>query len=171
MTQATRKTGLLAVRVVLTRADHQTHRRFSFEVPAACRRLDVQIRYSPKFIATEASDRLVQQAVSGQSEMFASRVGPALAQRWAADFLDARLRVPNLVTISLDDATGTYRGAAHRHSPEQELWLRPDQASPGLVAGPLPPGRWTLTLTAHTVVSDQCVVDIQIGAETASNPS
>jgi hypothetical protein len=162
--------NLLSERLTLSRADHQTHRHFFFNVPQDVARLDLDIRYAPKFVSTQASDQLVRQAVSSQVEALTPRVGSALAQRWAADFDGAQLRVPNLVTISLDDARGAYRGAGHRHAPEQQLSLGTDTASAGLIAGPLPAGRWRLTLTAHTVVSDQCEVEIQIGAVMASSP-
>jgi hypothetical protein len=160
---------VLAERAVLRRADHQTHRRFVFHVPEACNRLDLYVRYAPKFVSVEDSQRLVHQAVSSQVAVLEPRVGTELAQGWAADFEGAQLRVPNLLAISLDDASGAYRGAGHRHTPEQRLTLGTESASPGLVAGPLPAGRWKLTLTAHTVVSDQCEVEIQIGAVIASS--
>jgi hypothetical protein len=163
------RTQLLAEKITLTPADHQTHRRFFFQVPPGAEQLDLEIRYAPKFVSTEESDRLVRQAVTGQVEGFTSRVGAELAQRWATDFDGAQLRVPNLLTISLDDASGAYRGAGHRHSPEQQLTLGLDHASPGLIPGLLPAGRWTLTLTAHTLISDQCEVEIQIGALMASS--
>ncbi len=100
---------------------------------------------------------------------FTERVGAALAETWAIGLRDADLIVPNLLTISLDDADGVYRGAAHRHNPDQKLVLGLTGATPGLVAGPLPAGEWTLTLSAHTIVSPQCEVEIQIGAVTAAN--
>ena len=162
--------NLLSERFVFTRADHQTHRRVYFNVPDGSVRLDLEVRYSPKFVSAEESDRLVRQAVSSQVDAFAPRVGPSLAERWAADFDGAQLRVPNLLTISLDDAHGVYRGAGHRHTPEQQLSLGPESASPGLIAGALPAGRWRLMLTAHTIASDQCEVEIQIGAVMASRP-
>jgi hypothetical protein len=162
--------NLLSERIRLTRADHQTHRQFPFDVPDGCARLDLDIRYAPKFVSTRESDLLVRQAVSHQVEALTPRVGSGLAQRWAADFDGAQLRAPNLLTISLDDARGAYRGAGHRHTPEQQLSVGIEAASPGLIAGPLPDGRWALTLTAHTIVSDQCEVEIQIGAVMASSP-
>src|SRR5919204_240296 len=77
--------------------------------------------------------------------------------------------VPNLLTISLDDARGRYRGAGHRHAPRQEFVVSPRLATPGLVPGPLEAGEWTLTLSAHTLVSPQCEVSIRIGAVTPSS--
>jgi hypothetical protein len=159
--------ALLARRETLTPADHQTHRRYSFNVPPACALLRIHVRYSPKFVSSAESAQLVARAIQSQSQDLAPRVGPALAELWETDFDGAELRVPNLLTISLDDALGAYRGAGHRHTQDQMLTLGTDSASPGLVPGDLPPGDWTLTLSAHTLVSDQCEVDIQIGAEIA----
>jgi len=76
-------------------------------------------------------------------------------------------RIPNLLTISLDDSEGNYRGAGHRHAPDQRLVLASGSASPGLVGGPLPEGGWVLTLSAHTVVSPRVSVSIQIDADAA----
>jgi hypothetical protein len=161
--------NLLAERLTLTRADHQTHRRFSFEVPEAAAGLELHVRYAPKFVSVEDSQRLVRTAVASQVEALTSRVGAAVARGWASDYDHAELRVPNLVTLSLDDARGTYRGASHRHAEDQRLTLGGAFASPGLVAGAVPAGLWVLTLTAHTLVSDQCEVEIQIGAVIASS--
>jgi hypothetical protein len=74
-------------------------------------------------------------------------------------------RVPNLLTISLDDADANYRGAGHRHANDQQLALGLASASPGLVAGALPAGRWVLTLSIHTLVSARVSLRVQIGAD------
>jgi hypothetical protein len=76
-------------------------------------------------------------------------------------------RAPNLLTVSLDDAEGNYRGAGHRHANDQRLTLSVASASPGLVPGPLPEGAWLLTLSAHAVVSPSVSLSIQVGADTA----
>lgn len=151
----------------LTSADHQTHRRYPFSVPERTRLLRVRVRYAPKLLSGPESTELVRSAVAAQSASLADWVGEAEAQRWAADFKAAELRVPNLLTISLDDAHGVYRGAGHRHAAEQELTLGREAASPGLVAGELTPGEWTLTLSAHTLVTDHCEVELAIEAELA----
>jgi hypothetical protein len=164
---------LLDVRERLTPADHQTHRRYVFRVPRDCSRLRISLEYTPKFLPPDASARLIADAQRLQAASLASRLGQRLAERWSADIgaIPPDARVPNLLTISLDDATGAYRGAGHRHAARQDLDMRIDLASPGLVAGPLPAGEWILTLTAHTLVSPHCDVSIQIGAETASSRS
>jgi hypothetical protein len=159
---------LLERRERLTPADHQTHRRYAFRVPAACTRLTFKVRYEPKLLSAGESADLLKRAVRAQTQDLAAKVGAALAERWAEDFDGAELIVPNLLTISVDDAAGVYRGAGHRHRPDQELTLGTESASAGLVAGPLPAGEWVLTVTTHTLVSPQCDMEIQIGAEIAS---
>jgi hypothetical protein len=162
---------LLDVRERLTPADHQTHRRYGFDVPADCRELRLAVSYAPKWLPAEAAARLRAEARRRQAAALAARIGARIAEQWSADLAadTGGLRIPNLLTISLDDALGAYRGAGHRHAPRQGLVLGLAAASPGLVPGPLPPGEWTLTLSAHTLVSPQCEVSIQIGAETASS--
>jgi len=155
----------------LTPADHQTHRRYVFEVPANCHALLVWIRYAPKHLTEQESSRLAEAAVVEQTATLAARVGELLAKRWMTDLGRPanKSRLSNLLTISLDDAAGTYRGAGHRQSNDQRLALGLTAASPGLVAGPLPSGAWTLTISAHTLVSAQCELSIQIDAEMASS--
>jgi hypothetical protein len=161
---------LLEVTETLTPADHQTHRRFVFAVPPDCRELRIRVRYAPKHLAERESALLAEAAVVQQTAELATRLGEPLATQWLAD-LGQRAhpgRIANLLTVSLDDAAGTYRGAGHRQANDQQLALGLAAASPGLVAGPLPPGAWTLTISAHTLVSAQCELSIQIDAEMAS---
>jgi hypothetical protein len=161
---------LLDLRERLTPADHQTHRRYTFEVPSSCTLLHIHVSYAPKMLSVEESAKIVQEAIRSQAGALESRVGPDLADAWSHQQRQVEWgQILNLVTISVDDAAGGYRGACHREAPDQQLMISEDSASPGLVAGPLPEGTWTLTLSAHTLASPQCDVSIQIGAETASN--
>ena len=163
---------LLRVERRLTPADHQTHRRYAFEVPAECTALHVEVRYQPKYLPLDESRSWVQQAIASQSAALADDLGNGqLVDAWARAFATstAQRRVANLITPSLDDASGAYRGAGHRQSPDQRIELRPASASPGFTQGQLPTGTWHLTLSVHTLVSAACAVSIQIGAETASS--
>jgi hypothetical protein len=161
---------LVQLHEILTPADHQTHRRYPFQVPSGSRQLDISVRYAPKRLGEQESLVLAQAALARQRSALAARVGEPLAEQWAANYRPTarRARIANLLTISLDDADGVYRGAGHRHAPDQHFVLAAQDASPGLVAGPLRPGQWILTLSAHTLVSDQCELSIQIDAEIAS---
>jgi hypothetical protein len=162
---------LLDVHETLTPADHLSHRRYLFEVPLNCTALEIGVRYGPKYLSERTSRELANAALRDQAAALANRVGTSLADQWATNLTQRaeRVRIPNLLTISLDDALGAYRGAGHRQSDNQQLLLSAESASPGLVAGSMPPGTWSLTLSAHTLVSPQIEVSIQIGAETASS--
>ena len=164
---------LLNVNETLTPDDHQTHRRYAFQVPSDCQELRIRVSYTPKYVSLEESQALSAAALRRQRADLTQRLGESLAASWTADLAAAAetVPVPNLLTISLDDADGVYRGAAHRHAPDQSLVLGPGGAAPGLVRGPLASGTWTLTLSAHTLVSPQVHVAIQIGAEMASSPA
>jgi hypothetical protein len=162
---------LLAIEETWTRADHQTHRRYVFEVPPACTLLNIRVWYSPKYLDPADSRRLIQDAVHEQAAALRPRLGP-LIEPWHTFYLESLptdLRLSNMLTMSLDDAHGAYRGAGHRQAPDQSWTLRDGQSSAGLIPGPLPPGTWTLTLSAHTLVSPTVDVSIQIGAEIARN--
>jgi hypothetical protein len=162
---------LLDTRETLSPADHQTHRRYLFDVPPNCAALEIHIRYAPKHLPETTSRELANAALKNQAAALTSRVGAALADEWATNLTQRaeHVRISNLLTMSLDDATGAYRGAGHRQSDNQQLRLSAESASPGLVRGPIPPGTWALTLSAHTLVSPQIEVSIQIGAEIASS--
>ena len=163
--------SLLDTHATLTPTDLHTHRRFVFSVPAGCQALQLHVKYGPKHLAEDASKALGEAALAEQTADLASRVGPDLAAQWAAgqQRLTKGRRLANLVTLSLDDAASAYRGAAHRHASDQHLVIGLADASPGLVPGPLPPGVWTLTMSVHALVSTQCALAIQIGAEMASS--
>ena len=162
---------LLALQETWTRADHQTHRHYAFEVPPGCTLLSIRVQYAPKYLDAADSRRLVEDAVGVQSAALQARLGP-LTDAWRTFYLQALpsdLRLANMLTMSLDDARGVYRGAGHRQAPDQHWTLRDGQSLAGLMPGPLPPGTWRLTLTAHTLVSSAVEVAIQIGAEIASS--
>lgn len=168
----TQHVALLDARSLLTPADHHTHRRYPFDVPPGCTLLRIAVRYAPKTLPIAEGRHLAETALGEQTARLAVQLGDSEpAEAWSADHADVMqsARVSNLVTITLDDALGAYRGAGHRHAADQRLVLGLTAASPGLVAGPLLAGAWVLTLSAHTLVTAQCVVEIQIGAETASS--
>jgi hypothetical protein len=161
---------LLDIHQTLIPADHRSHLRYPFQVPPDSRQLEIWVRYAPKRLGKQESIALAEAARAEQSAALTPRVGEPLAEQWSADHeaVAKSARIVNLLTISLDDAHGVYRGANHRHADDQHLQLGSQLASPGLVVGALPLGEWTLTVSAHTVASDQCELSIQIEAEIAA---
>lgn len=185
------RTVLLEVRETLSRADHQTHRRFGFEVPSAVVELWIEVSYSPKRVVGEDALELIVAAVRRQALAYGEVVGPDSIDGWVrhvtggvgsvrdlthgkgwvwgAAAATQKASVANLITVSVDDPHGRYRGAGHRHDASQRLVLAERESSAGFVAGPLIAGQWILTVSAHTVVSDQVELSIRIGAEMASS--
>lgn len=58
----------------------------------------------------------------------------------------------NLVTLSLFDPAG-FRGAAVRARVDQELTISEVGATPGLLAGPIVPGEWSIVLDTHEILN------------------
>lgn len=58
----------------------------------------------------------------------------------------------SLLTLSLFDPRG-FRGAAHRYAPMQTIRLGPHAATPGFLAGPVPPGEWMVEVDIHCVIA------------------
>ena len=58
----------------------------------------------------------------------------------------------SLLTLSLFDAHG-FRGAGHRYAPRQTIRIEPHRATPGFLAGPVPPGEWIVEVDVHCVIA------------------
>ena len=79
-------------------------------------------------------------------------------------------RIRNLVTLSLFDPA-SFRGAGHRHAPEQVVTVGRREATPGFIAGPLTAGRWTVELDLHAVLPTlRGGVDFVLEAEASDAP-
>ena len=140
-----------------------------FEVPHGTAALVVRLGLSPTGVSDPARARAL---VADALELQRREALAAGAESVAAPGLDdpnlegvaAALR--NLVNLTLTDPAGRHRGRWDRNSPERgpgEDVLAETWASPGYVAGPIPPGLWTATLEVHEVL-EPCRVQIRIGA-------
>ncbi|MGH2371800.1 MAG: hypothetical protein ACRDI2_26815, partial [Chloroflexota bacterium] len=77
--------------------------------------------------------------------------------------------VRNLLTLSLFDPHG-FRGAGHRHAPQQEILLSAGGATPGFIPGALAPGEWLLEIDCHCVLySDRNGVDYELDVAALSD--
>ena len=80
-------------------------------------------------------------------------------------------RIRNLLTLSVFDPHG-FRGAGHRHAPEQTVTIGRREATPGFIAGPMTPGRWEIELDLHAVLpSLRGGVDFALEAEPSPIPA
>lgn len=71
------------------------------------------------------------------------------------------LPVTNLLTLSLDDPE-KFRGAAHRPSHCQQIYISENEATDGFIPGKIIEGDWLLTLSVHAVVTNECRYNILI---------
>jgi len=143
--------NLLSVQRELSDSDSRQNIPFSFTVPDGCIGLSIRFSYSPKQVTDSGlSRRLIEEELT--------RCGvPDLSLYPWTRFCP----LVNLVTLSLDDAKGIYRGAAHRHDSEQVITLTADTASPGFYPGPLHAGIWKAVVSCHCVV-DRCGMQLVV---------
>jgi len=146
-----------------TPEDSRTHIRIPFVLPQATEELRIRFEYAPKTLDDrEYSIRLLE-------ESFDQYLLPAQRQQ-ANTQVDQYLPLKNLITLSIDDEQ-SYRGACHRHDEIQDLTLSASQASPGLMAGPLRAGSWSVTLSLHCIVTESCNYRLQIWTVEAEEES
>lgn len=150
--------SLLDVQGIVTPVCSQSHITYSFPVPPAFTRLNVAYSYDPKRLEDqEQAKELIEQAISRYVEPHQQ---PGYLSRW-----ESYLPLQNLLTLSFDDPE-QFRGAAHRHDPEQQLHIGMESASPGLVPGAIRTGLWRVTISMHAVVTEQCRYKLRVWGET-----
>lgn len=138
---------LLSVDGQLTPDSSKTHISYYFDVDGKGAKLNFLFSYEPKkLVNTEKSHELVEECINKYSD----RDKEKFLSNW-----EAYLPIQNLITISIDDPV-RFRGAAHRHSPNQELFIAEACASPGLLPGKLIAGKWMVTISAHAVATETC---------------
>ncbi|MFC5451540.1 hypothetical protein [Paenibacillus aestuarii] len=145
---------LLEVQGHVTATASRSQISYSVLVPEGLSVLYIKFRYAPKVLEDKARTKaLVEEAAVKYLE------GERLAmyvEQWEKVF-----PLQNLLTLSLDDPQG-YRGAAHRHTPEQEHRIRITDASPGFWPGPIRAGMWRITVSVHAVVTEICTYELQV---------
>lgn len=145
---------LLDLQSNCTPEDSRTHIRIPFVLTQATEELRIRFEYAPKTLDDrEHSIRLLEKS-------FEEYLLPTQRQQ-AITHVDQYLPLKNLITLSIDDEQG-YRGACHRHDEIQNLSLSASKASPGLMAGPLRAGSWSVTLSLHCIVTESCSYRLQI---------
>ncbi|XID92209.1 hypothetical protein ACF3MZ_27700 [Paenibacillaceae bacterium WGS1546] len=150
---------LLDIEHEVTPADTRSHLRYDFKLDRPCAGLWVRFEYSPKILeerklATELIKRSIERYIEPER------------QKSALERAEQYYPLRNLITVSIDDSLG-HRGACHRQDPVQELYLSEREASPGLTRGKIPEGTWTVTLSLHAIVTEQCAYRLKVWAAEA----
>jgi len=144
---------LIDIRGNATPEQSRTHVRYTFRLDEPASAIRIRFAYSPKQLDDEKRAReLLEQS-------FGLYLLPE-QQALAIEKLDRYLPLMNLITLSVDDPDG-YRGACHRHTPDQLLSLAEHGASPGLMKGKPGAGEWTITLSLHAIVTESCAYHLQ----------
>lgn len=132
----------------------KSHISYWFELPDKVETLHLIIKYSPKKLEDKLKAKpLIIDAIG---KFIEEEHQEAYLQKW-----ESYLPLQNLLTLSVDDPVHS-RGAAHRHDPEQHLYISELDASPGLVAGTLIPGQWRVTISLHAIVTEICDYSLQV---------
>lgn len=133
----------------ITTANDKTNLTHKFDVPDNMRLLKIKYCYSPKTLEDrEKAVMLVRNCFGKYDETIVGR---------PADYLP----VKNLITISVN-ANGTYIGAAHRQSNNQEHIISKAFSSPGFIKSDILSGDWDIVLNVHSI---SCDVDYTIEVE------
>lgn len=136
---------LLKVRGTLTPSCSRSHVNYVFHLDKDIKTMNISFSYSPKFLDDDVKARhLIEDHLSEYGASDSDK------KNWKTN-----LPLKNLLTLSLDGPNG-FKGAAHRQDKEQELTIGEKSASDGLKTGKLEKGKWTVTISAHWVATDEC---------------
>ncbi|RED59356.1 hypothetical protein [Cohnella lupini] len=147
---------LLDIRGQVTPDDSRQHVVYRFQLDRLTAKIWIRFNYSPKVL--EDNERAKSLIIAGIDLYSAPEQKQLLKDAW-----ERYQPLTNLITVSVDDPEGN-RGACHRHDPEQLLFLAERDSSPGLTKGKLVAGVWSVTLSLHSIVSEQCSYHLQVWA-------
>lgn len=148
---------VLDVQGQVTPVCSRTHITYKFPLAPRVSKLSIHIVYEPKHMDdAEKAKAVIMDSIAKYTE-------PEHRERVEAKW-ETFLPLKNLMTVSVDDPV-SHRGAGHRHDSEQLLVLSEVEASPGFVPGPMPAGLWSVTLSMHAIVTENCRYTLQIWEE------
>lgn len=126
---------------------------YCFHVDQPLKEMRIIFSYKPKFITDKS--RINDIFESFAHEYPEEDRADMLLEHETVDSLN------NLLSLSLDDEEG-FRGAAHRHSPNQEIVISKDQATEGFIIGDIKRGLWRVTISAHAVLSENVTYTLKV---------
>lgn len=145
---------ILKKEIRLTHADEKTNISFPFTLESEAEKLFINFSYSPKILDDEErANALIHECLVHDTGEFIDEY---------SDYSEY-LPLKNLVTISVDSPLG-YRGAAHRHNPNQSHVLSENENSAGFTSGKIAAGNWNIMINIHAVVTDFCDASLEIKA-------
>ena len=148
---------LILAKGQLTPSCSKTHITYCFNLKKEYRKLNISFSYSPKSLEDrEKSKELILKGISA----FLEDEKDSATSQW-----ESFMPINNLLTISIDDSNGIFRGCGHRQSPNQNIYISEDKATPGFIPGKIFLGQWKITISAHAVITDTCNYTLHIRGE------
>ena len=167
-------TVLLDQHLTLGRQDRRTLRRFHLDMPGSAGALRLRFDYTPRGCSEEGeADALARRAISEQAEA-AAAAGVSLDELPPRRAHGHGPQLRNLVNLSLTDSDGRHRGRWDRNLAHQRGaadTICAGWATDGFVAGPLPAGRWQLTLEVHELVAAPVTRAVRVTGRPAAPPA
>ena len=144
---------LFSVSGMLNPSNSKCNISYSFYLTQEYDAIQIHFVYKPKVLLNKTiSKKIIQDSVKRYT---------AYDRKNELENWEKYLPVKNLLTIALSGPDG-FRGCAHRQNHNQYINLSEDRASAGMLPGRIKPGLWTVTVSAHAVVTTRCEYRIQI---------
>ncbi|MDV4152045.1 hypothetical protein R0131_14545 [Clostridium sp. AL.422] len=139
---------------IIDESYNRSHIIHKFKLSKECNSIKIIFEYNPKFIKNDIKAKeIIQSTIDKQV------VG--IEKEKEINNWQAYKKLKNLLTLSIYDAIG-FRGAAHRQDQHQEHIIRKNDASPGMIEGIIPKGEFTIKVSAHAMVTDECNYNIKV---------
>ena len=128
-----------------------------FPVSKRYKKLHITFTYQPKYVYDEEVCRPFLYEGAKQYDK-------SLLNHFEEQFRE-HLPLSNFLTLSFDDASGAYRGCAHRHNPTQEHEIGEDFASLGFYRGAIDTGDWRAVINVHAIITGDVTYHLKIEGE------
>lgn len=148
---------LLRIEGTLRPEDSKTVQSFPFEVPEGACALSLVFEWDPP--TCKDAERNRRELERAMGEWNGPSVLDGKGDRWEQeDVRRAVKQLPNLLNTVLVQPDGRWRGRSDRGKGTKEKPLHIDALAPGpgFLAGPLEPGKWSVDMEVHAIVSESC---------------
>lgn len=147
-------TILFQTKTEITQESMQSHLTYTFYVPEETQTLTIVFQYTPDSLNNEGKQKsIITEALTRYNLLPDNNEIEKLIDKYSP--------IKNLLTLSVDDPDG-FRGARHCHEPEQHISIKETDASPGMLNGKLLAGLWSITISAHAIVTDKCQFSLTV---------
>ncbi|GAB2566756.1 CehA/McbA family metallohydrolase [Gracilibacillus alcaliphilus] len=147
---------LFQTKAELTQESIHSHLTYTFYVPEGSQVLMIDFQFTPDIL--EDNEQKQKNIISEALSRYPQSVEP----NEAGQLINSPLK--NLLTLSVDDPNG-FRGARHCHAPKQHVFISHEDSSPGMLNEVVQPGLWSVTVSVHAIVTDQCHYALTIKAD------